>query len=115
VGAGLTSRFGNAVEDIDTFVFDAALARRHTTDNLRAVLHGLQRVECSFSSGESLNQKPRVLINQYAHDYLFPVAATTFSAASFIPSATMKFNPEVRRISCPCSTFVPSSRTTIGI
>src|SRR6266496_1614341 len=34
-------------------------------------------------------------------------AATTFSAASFMVSATMKFNPDCFNISLPCSTFVP--------
>src|SRR5207253_770956 len=44
----------------------------------------------------------------------YPAAATTFSAASFMVSATIKFNPDCCKISRPCSTFVPSSRSTIG-
>src|SRR5262249_6631240 len=41
-------------------------------------------------------------------------AEATFSAASFMFSATIKFSPELRRISRPCSTFVPSRRSTSG-
>src|SRR5436305_1241652 len=50
---------------------------------------------------------------QVARSYL--VALTTFSAASFIVSATTKFSPDCFRISLPCSTLVPSSRSTTGI
>src|SRR5579884_68906 len=41
-------------------------------------------------------------------------SATTFSAASRIPLATVKFRPESARICRPFSTLVPSSRSTIG-
>src|SRR5205809_3857185 len=39
---------------------------------------------------------------------------TTFSAASFIPSATVKLSPDSRITRWPSSTLVPSSRTTTG-
>ena len=55
--------------------------------------------------------------NLYRHPSMLSyalAAATTFSAASFMVSATMKFNPDCFRISRPASTFVPSSRSTIG-
>src|SRR5580658_7006580 len=48
-----------------------------------------------------------------SHDYPF-AAATTFSAASFMVSATMNFSPLSCKVLRPCSTLVPSSRSTIG-
>src|SRR6266540_1216845 len=41
-------------------------------------------------------------------------SATTFSAASFIPLATVKFKLDSRITRWPSSTFVPSRRTTTG-
>ena len=43
-----------------------------------------------------------------------PASATTFSAASFMPSATVKLKPDSARILRPSSTLVPSMRTTMG-
>src|ERR1700726_3441394 len=87
-----------------------ALSGSHSAHHLRAVFDGGLRMETSFAAGESLEDDARVLIDEDAHC----ASLTTFSAASFIPSATVKLNPEDFKISCPFSTLVPSIRTTIG-
>src|SRR5271155_4578414 len=92
-------------------MFLPALARRDASHHLGSVRDGLLRVERAFFAGETLHQQASVFIDQYAH---LPAAFTTFSAASFIPSATVKFNPDSINIFRPNSTFVPSMRTTIG-
>src|SRR5271155_5346008 len=91
-----------------------ALARRDAANHLGAVIDGCLRVETGFASGEALKQDSRVLIHQNAHALDPRAASTTLSAASRIPSATVKLKPDVLKISCPFSTFVPSMRTTIG-
>src|SRR5687767_2236455 len=55
VGAGLAAGFVDAVEDIDAFMFDAALTWGDAADNLRSVVDSLQRVKRSFFSRESLD------------------------------------------------------------
>src|SRR6266536_730247 len=45
----------------------------------------------------------------------YPAAATTFFAASVMPVAVVMFSPLSASIFRPCSTLVPSSRTTNGI
>src|SRR5690242_3081731 len=42
----------------------------------------------------------------------YRAAATTFLAASVMPAAVVTFSPLSARILRPCSTLVPSSRTT---
>ena len=79
-------------------MFDPALAGRDAADDVRAVFHRLQRMEPAFTARDALNDQSRVFIDEYTHFDPF-AAATTFSAASFIPSATMKLSPELRRIS----------------
>src|SRR5215207_6987451 len=46
--------------------------------------------------------------------FYYPASATTFSAASFIPEAVVKFKPDSSITLRPSSTFVPSSLTTTG-
>src|ERR1700732_3290567 len=87
-----------------------AFARRHATHHLGAVIDGGLRMETGFAAGESLEDYARILIHEDAHC----ARLTTFSAASFMPLATVKLNPELFKISCPFSTLVPSMRTTMG-
>src|SRR5271166_1354006 len=113
IGAGLRHRFSHCVEDGPAFMSGATLARSHATHHLRSVRLRSFGVEGSFPARQSLHNQSRRFINQDAH--LTPFAATTtLSAASFMVSATMKFSPLAFRISRPCSTFVPSSRSTMG-
>src|ERR1700722_1533864 len=105
---------GNRVEDRKSQVHQSALARRHATNHLGSVIDGRLRVETGLASGEALKQYSRVLIYQDAHAFTPLAAWTTFSAASRIPSATVKLKPDVLKISCPFSTLVPSIRTTTG-
>src|SRR5260370_22826478 len=86
------------------------LAGSDATHHLCSVIDGGLRMEAGFAAGETLEDHPRVLIDEDAHC----ASLTTFSAASFMPSATVKLNPEAFKISCPFSTLVPSMRTTIG-
>ena len=75
----------------------AAFTRSHAANNVCPILYRLNGVKRAFAASDALNKQPGILIGKHAH--LIPlVDATTFSAASFIPSATMKFNPEFRRI-----------------
>src|SRR5579862_6678805 len=92
-------------------MFLPALAGGDSADDLGVVSDGLLRVEGAFFAGEALHQHAGVFVHQDAH----AVAFTTFSAASRMPSATVKFNPESSRILRPSSTLVPSMRTTIGM
>ena len=123
----LVDRFLHSVEDRPAFVSGAALAGSHSADDLGSVLRTGLRVECAFPPGQPLHDDSRRFIYQNAHNCLFlrmilltsggatrASAATTFSAASFMVSATIKFNPDCFRISRPASTLVPSRRSTIG-
>src|SRR5580700_11527179 len=83
-------------------------------DNFRAVIEHLLRMKTAFAAGEALHQHPRIVADKHAHRAP-PASFTTFSAPSFIPLAMVKFRPELRRISWPCFTLVPSIRTTTGI
>src|SRR6185503_751565 len=65
---------------------------------------------CLFA-GEALHQQAGVFVDQNAHW----ASLTTFSAASFMASATVKLSPESWRIWRPSSTLVPSIRTTTGM
>src|SRR6266849_1262767 len=87
-----------------------AFTRRHAAHHYRPVIDGCLRMETGFAAVESLEDEARVLIHEDAHC----ASLTTFSAASFMPLATVKLNPELFKISCPFSTLVPSMRTTIG-
>src|SRR5580692_12579097 len=99
-------------------MFLPALARRDSAHHFRSVRDGLLRVKRSLFAGETLHQQPCVFVDQDAHYAAPPLCAaanfTTLSAASRMPSATVKFNPDSISIFRPSSTFVPSMRTTIG-
>src|SRR5205085_11910048 len=123
------ARFANAVEYRETFVRRPALAGRHTAHDLRSVVAALNRVERSLAAGDALHDDSSVLVCPDGHQR-FPcaaadpslrsgrscrfAAATTFCAASYMPSAVISGSPELLRISLPRSTFVPSRRTTTG-
>src|SRR3984957_20818971 len=88
----------------------AAFARRHAADDFSLVGYRLGRVKGRFFSGEALEKHAGIFVDEDAHR----ARPTTFCAASNMPSATVKLNPDSRRIFCPNSTLVPSMRTTIG-
>src|ERR1700721_1937475 len=88
----------------------SALPRRHARHHFRPIIQHLLRVKTSLAPRNPLHDQPRILINQHAHRAP-PASFTAFSAPSFMPSATAKLNPELRRISLPSSRFVPSTRT----
>src|SRR6266849_2429787 len=91
----------------------SALPRHDAGHHLRAVLHHLPGMEGSSRAGNALHEHAGVAVHEDAH--AAPrAAATAFSAASRRFSAGMIFRPDLRRISFPCSTLVPSSRTTSG-
>src|SRR5206468_89041 len=87
-----------------------AFARRDSTDDLRLIRDGLRCVECRLFPGESLKKDFGIFVDEYAHF----ASPTTFSAASRIPSATVKLNPDSIKIFRPSSTLVPSMRITMG-
>src|SRR6476619_4990269 len=109
------ARFGNGIEDREPLVRRSAFSRRHAADDFRSVVAALNRVECSFASGDALHDDASVLVGPDRH-YFLPrfAASTTLVAASHIPSAVISGSPDLARISFPSSTFVPSSRTTTG-
>src|SRR5262249_55327211 len=89
-------------------------ARCNSSHHLRAIGDCLRGMERSFSTREALDDQPCFFIYQNAHGYALLASATTFSAASAMPSATVKLNPDSSRILRPNSTLVPSIRITIG-
>src|SRR5207244_2950080 len=115
VRACFAASFFYCIKNVDVPVLGTAFAWRHAANDMGAIVRGLKCVETPFSAGNALDNQLCVFIYEDTHLLIPFVAPTTFSAASFIPSATRKFSPELRRISWPCSTLVPSSRTTIGI
>src|SRR5262245_42885220 len=92
----------------------AAFARRHATNHVGSIFDHLLRVEGTFAACEALHDKFGHFVDEDAHRAP-PANETTFCAPSFIPLAMVKFKPESRRICWPCSTLVPSIRTTTGI
>src|SRR5207237_9126284 len=106
--------FNNGVEDRHPIVeFLTALAWRDTGDNLRAVLHHLARVKGAVSTGDSLNEKPRAFVDEYAHAALSPVSsATDFCTAASI--SVIADRTCSSRIFTAISSLVPVSRMTSG-
>src|ERR1700740_2802237 len=107
-------RFRHGIEHRHLQVFRPPRPRRHPGHHLRPIIQHLLRVKTPLAPRNPLHDQPRILINQHAHRAP-PASFTAFSAPSFIPSATAKLNPELRKISLPCCTLVPSMRTTTGI
>src|SRR4029077_7254012 len=111
---GRANRLGHGVEYGHVEMLRSAFAWCDACDDLRAVLQHLLGMKAAFAAGEALDDNARALINKNTHRPP-PASFTTFSAPSFMLSATVKLKPELRRISFPCSTLVPSMRTTTGI
>src|SRR5215813_5965967 len=105
--------FCNSVKYGALKMLRAAFARSDTADNVRAVFNHLLRVKRSLAAGKSLHDEARFFVDENAHRAP-PASATTFCAPSFMPLAIMKLSPKSRRICWPCSTLVPSIRTTTG-
>src|SRR6185437_11701084 len=114
IRAGLSHRLADGVEDRTIEMLLSAFARRDTTDHVGAIGNRLLGVERALFTGEALDDEASLFIDEDTHYFLPPAAATTFSAASLMPSAMVKLKPESRRICLPCSTLVPSMRMTIG-
>src|SRR5438445_1807778 len=113
IGVRLARRFGDGVEDGHIVVQRAALARGDAGDHARAVSDHLPRMEAAFAAREALHEHTSQFVYQNAHRA--PLARrTAFSAPSFMFSPIVKLSPESRRICRPCSTLVPSMRTTTG-
>src|SRR5439155_24552068 len=112
VSAGFPHSLSHSVEHRPLQMLRAALARSHAADHIGSVVDRLLGVERALSSSETLHQQACVLIDQDAHRCT--ASLTTFSAASRMPSATVKLNPDSVRIFRPNSTLVPSIRTTMG-
>ena len=68
IRASLAPGFLDSVEHVHSFVFGAALARRHPADNVSPIFHGLKRMKTAFTARDALNNQPCVLIRQYAHN-----------------------------------------------
>src|SRR5919205_3129447 len=91
-----------------------ALPRRDASDHLRAVGDRLLTMEGALAAGDTLADHLRGAVDQYGHQRAPFTAPTIFLAASSRSSAGITFSPDSRRIALPCSTFVPSRRTTSG-
>src|SRR5208283_536996 len=113
IRARLGHCFAHRIKDGPALMGRSALARSYAAHDLRSVGLRCFGVKRSFTARQSLHNQSRRFINQDAHLTPF-AAATTFSAASFMVSATMKFSPLSFNVTRPCSTLVPSSRSTIG-
>ena len=68
---GLAHRVVHAVEDRPAFVRRAALAGGDAADDGGAVRRGRLGVKRPFAPGESLDDEPRVLVEENGHGYFF--------------------------------------------
>src|SRR6185503_7464584 len=108
----------HGVEERHAFEVGATLAGCHAGDHLRAVFLAEPRVELPRGA-EPLRENARLLVDEHRHRsspaYAARVAAATaFSAPSRMSFAEMMSSFESARMRFPCSTFVPSMRTTSG-
>src|SRR5581483_2400065 len=91
------------------------LAGRDSADDLRAVFHRLPGVERALAAGNALADDLCVLVDENGHaQAAFFTASVIFLAASPRSSAGMIAKPLSAMIFLPCSTLVPSKRTTSG-
>src|ERR1700751_2519068 len=104
---------GDGVEHRHAEVLRTTLTGRHSGNHFRVVIKHLLRVKTAFATGDALHDDACVLVDQNAHRAP-SASATTFCAPSFMPLAIVKLKPELRKISWPFSTLVPSMRTTTG-
>src|SRR5580658_3316932 len=120
IRSGLLHRLLDGVEDRPALMRRPTFTWSHTANDelvaeLLRILIAALRMEGAFATGNSLHDQPRVLVYENAHYFTPFAAATTRSAASFIVAPTWNFRPLSSMILRPSSTFVPSSRSTIGI
>src|SRR6185312_15270081 len=95
----------------------AALARRDTGDDARAVLDHLLRVKRAGRAGHALHDEARVVTAENAHEappVLGVIELDLRSAPPAMSAAAMMLRPDSFSIFLPSSTFVPSRRTTSG-
>src|SRR5262245_8080033 len=116
-------RFGGVldrVEDGETEMGGAALARGHAADHARAVSDRLFGMERALRAGEALADDAGAVIDENRHGlcgnhHAAPfTAATAFLAASSRSSAETMARPDSASSSLPRATLVPSSRTING-
>src|SRR5262245_1841395 len=113
VGAGRLHRVLHRVPDREALVGGAALARRHPAHHLRAVLLAAGGVERALLAGDPLHQDARIAVDEDAHGAL-RASSTTFFAPSPMSLAITSARPDSASIFLPCSTLVPSARSTTG-
>src|SRR5207245_10439787 len=99
------------VGDRNALELGAAAAGRHARHHLRAVLAAEAGVELAGGTRDALGENARRPADQHAHR---AAAATALRAPSSMSLAVMMSSLESARIFFPCSTFVPSIRTTSG-
>src|SRR5665213_2153644 len=75
-------------------MFLPAFPRGCSAHHFGSVVNRLLRVKRAFPSGEALKENSCVFVYKHAHC----ASLTAFSAASFMPSATVKLNPDSVRI-----------------
>src|SRR6185503_153227 len=100
------------------FEVGSALSGRHAGDHLRAVFLAEPRVQLTGRT-EALREDARLLVDEHCHRWSPAYAArlaapTALSAPSRMSVAEMMSSFESARMRFPCSTFVPSMRTTSG-
>ncbi len=118
IGAGLAHRVVHGVEHRPVEVLLAALARRDAADQLGAVGDGLFGVEGALLAGEALADDLGVLVDSMLM-VCVPLAQpcgrnAPSSAASVRSAAVSRSSPLSASSLRPCSTLVPSRRTTTG-
>src|SRR5437588_3712250 len=113
IGLSCADGFGDGIENRHIVMQRAALARGDSGNHFGAVCDHLACVEAAFAAGDTLHDDSGHLVYQNAHRAP-PARRTAFSAPSFMFSPMVKLSPESRRIWRPCSTLVPSIRTTTG-
>src|SRR5712691_334093 len=114
VGAAGSNGFLDGVPHGKPLVGGAAFARRDAAHDLGAVFLAAQGVESALFARDPLHQHPRGLIHEDAHGRALLANSTTFFAPEPMSSALTKLRPDSASIFLPCSTLVPSTRTTTG-
>ena len=94
IRAGLSHGSLDSVEYGQIEVLGAAFAGRDAADDVGAVRDRLLGMEGAFLAGEALHEQPCVLLTS---TLIVASATTTFSAASFMPSAMVKFSAGFRQ------------------
>src|SRR5699024_5873075 len=125
LGSGFVYRFTNRVENRDPFHFLSAFSGSGPAHDTSSVFDGLLRMKQTVRACNSLRNHFCILVDENTQDGpAFPfqmismkdyfTKETIFSAASAMESAAVIFKPDSFRIFLPCSTLVPSRRTTKG-